>query len=200
MNQASINFQGVSFTYDTMTSLLLEELTVHFPIGWTGIIGANGVGKTTILRLATGDLEPQQGRVSGPENRIYCQQRTDDTPDMLLELIEATDGDAHEIKGRLEVDDDWSSRWVTLSHGERKRAQIAVAMWRRPHVLAVDEPTKFFLYEVYRDEAAFKAHQQTEHYLTWRQTVADWMAQPRQGVKHSSIFPTSEDQAWRGSF
>jgi ATPase subunit of ABC transporter with duplicated ATPase domains len=141
MNQASINFQGVSFTYDAMTSPLLEELTVHFPIGWTGIIGANGVGKTTILRLATGELKPQQGRVSGPGNRIYCQQRTDDIPDMLFELMEATDGDACEIKDRLEVDDDWPRRWATLSHGERKRAQIAVAMWCQPRVLAVDEPT-----------------------------------------------------------
>ena len=53
---------------------------------------------------------------------------------------------------------------------------------------AVDDPTRFLLYEVYRSADAFKAHQQTEHYLRWRETVADWMAQPRQGVKHDSIF------------
>ena len=34
----------------------------------------------------------------------------------------------------------------------------------------------------------FAAHQQTEHYQKWKQTVADWMAQPRQGVKHQSLF------------
>jgi ATPase subunit of ABC transporter with duplicated ATPase domains len=51
------------------------------------------------------------------------------------------DGDAFEIKGRLSVEDDWIDRWATLSHGERKRAQIAVALWRKPQVLAVDEPT-----------------------------------------------------------
>jgi ATPase subunit of ABC transporter with duplicated ATPase domains len=50
-------------------------------------------------------------------------------------------GDAFEIKGRLGIEDDWIQRWTTLSHGERKRAQIAVAMWHRPQVLAVDEPT-----------------------------------------------------------
>jgi len=53
---------------------------------------------------------------------------------------------------------------------------------------AVDDPTRFLLYEVYQSADAFKAHQQTEHYLRWRETVADWMAQPRQGVKHDSIF------------
>ena len=52
----------------------------------------------------------------------------------------------------------------------------------------VDNPTQFLLYEVYDSPAGFTTHQQTEHYLTWKQTVADWMAQPRQGVKHSSIF------------
>jgi autoinducer 2-degrading protein len=65
---------------------------------------------------------------------------------------------------------------------------------------AADDPTRFVLYEVYQDEAAFRAHQQTGHYLTWKQTVADWMAQPRQAIKCNSVFPASEDQAWRGSF
>jgi autoinducer 2-degrading protein len=64
---------------------------------------------------------------------------------------------------------------------------------RRFDVLrAEDEPGRFFLYEVYRDREAFKAHQQTEHYLTWKATVADWMAQPRQGIKHESLFPGAE--------
>ena len=53
---------------------------------------------------------------------------------------------------------------------------------------AEDDTSRFFLYEVYRGKEAFKAHQQTEHYLRWRETVADWMAQKRQGVKHHSVF------------
>ena len=53
---------------------------------------------------------------------------------------------------------------------------------------AVDEPARFLLYEVYRSGDDFAAHQQTDHYLRWRETVADWMAQPRQGVKHESVF------------
>jgi autoinducer 2-degrading protein len=51
-----------------------------------------------------------------------------------------------------------------------------------------DDPNRFLLYECYRGPEGFKAHQQTPHYLRWRETVADWMAQPRQGVKHNSIF------------
>ena len=141
MTDLSIQFQNVSFTYDRAIQPLIRDLSVHFTRGWTGIVGANGVGKSTILKIATGGLKPQQGQVVIPEFAIYCQQRTDNVPDQLNELIHAMDGDAFGIKGRLGVEDDWTERWNTLSHGERKRAQIAVAMWRKPQVLAVDEPT-----------------------------------------------------------
>jgi ATPase subunit of ABC transporter with duplicated ATPase domains len=104
-------------------------------------VGANGVGKSTILKLATGGLEPLNGRVIIPEFAIYCQQRTDDSPEELSDLIQAMTGDAFRIKGQLGIEDDWLERWSTLSHGERKRAQIAVALWHQPQVLAVDEPT-----------------------------------------------------------
>jgi len=53
---------------------------------------------------------------------------------------------------------------------------------------ANDEPTRFLLYEVYRTPDDFTAHQQTAHYLRWKEAVADWMAAPREGVKHSAVF------------
>ncbi len=62
-------------------------------------------------------------------------------------------------------------------------------------VLQAEEDTnRFFLYEAYHTEADFKVHQQTEHYLTWRETVQDWMAQKRQGLRHHSLFPP--DAEW----
>ena len=53
---------------------------------------------------------------------------------------------------------------------------------------AEEDPNRFMLYEAYHDKEGFVKHQQTEHYLRWKSTVADWMAQPRQGVKHTSLF------------
>jgi (4S)-4-hydroxy-5-phosphonooxypentane-2,3-dione isomerase len=53
---------------------------------------------------------------------------------------------------------------------------------------AEDDPTRFMLYEVYREKDDFAKHQQTEHYLRWRQAVTDWMATPRVGVKHRPLF------------
>lgn len=61
---------------------------------------------------------------------------------------------------------------------------------------AVDDPTRFFFYEAYLSEADFKAHHGTEHYLKWRETVADWMEKPREGIKYGSLSPEGAE-AWR---
>jgi len=53
----------------------------------------------------------------------------------------------------------------------------------------IDDPDRFMLYEVYRDEAGMEAHKATAHYARWRDAVAPWMAEPRKGVKHVSLFP-----------
>jgi autoinducer 2-degrading protein len=53
---------------------------------------------------------------------------------------------------------------------------------------AEEDPSRFLLYEVYKQKDDFAKHQQTEHYLRWKNKVADWMAQPRQGVRHTAIF------------
>lgn len=55
------------------------------------------------------------------------------------------------------------------------------------------DPNRFFLYEVYRDEEAFHAHHESPHYLTWKSAVADWMARPREGVKHNSLLPAADE-------
>ncbi len=52
-----------------------------------------------------------------------------------------------------------------------------------------DEPSSFVLYEAYDSEAAARAHKETPHYLAWRETVADWMAEPRQGIAYRGLFP-----------
>jgi autoinducer 2-degrading protein len=53
---------------------------------------------------------------------------------------------------------------------------------------AEDDSARFLLYEAYRTKDDFTKHQQTAHYLRWKERVAPWMAQPRQGVKHHSLF------------
>jgi autoinducer 2-degrading protein len=52
-----------------------------------------------------------------------------------------------------------------------------------------EDPARFILYEAYAGPADAAAHKQTPHYLTWRDTVADWMAEPRRGIPFNGVFP-----------
>jgi len=56
-----------------------------------------------------------------------------------------------------------------------------------------EDPARFILYEAYRSAADAAAHKQTDHYLRWRETVADWMAEPRQGIPFTGLFPEADD-------
>lgn len=139
MASAQLTLQSVEFAHPGMTAPLFADLTVQFPSGWTGIVGPNGAGKTTLLKVAIGELAAQGGSVTRQGLALYVAQRTDDPPEQFEDFIWAPD--AGVLKGRLRVSEDWPERWSTLSHGERKRAQIAVALWREPSVLALDEPS-----------------------------------------------------------
>jgi autoinducer 2-degrading protein len=54
------------------------------------------------------------------------------------------------------------------------------------------DKNKFVFYEAYASEQALAAHKETSHYLTWRDTVAPWMARPREGIKHVMLFPAAK--------
>ncbi|HOQ33226.1 MAG TPA: antibiotic biosynthesis monooxygenase [Candidatus Hydrogenedens sp.] len=49
----------------------------------------------------------------------------------------------------------------------------------------MDDPTRFVLYEAYKDEDGAKAHKETAHYAKWRDAVAPMMAEPRYSVKYN---------------
>ena len=58
-----------------------------------------------------------------------------------------------------------------------------------------DDPCRFMFYEAYESEEAAAAHKNTPHYLKWRDTVKDMMAEPRLGVKHI-IFQPDNPKKW----
>ena len=51
------------------------------------------------------------------------------------------------------------------------------------------DPARFILYEAYATAADAAAHKQTPHYAAWRDAVAGWMAEPRQGVPYTGVMP-----------
>jgi len=61
---------------------------------------------------------------------------------------------------------------------------------RRFDVLqSADVPSRFVLYEAYENAAEAAKHKETGHYKKWRESVADWMAQPRTGEPYTGLFP-----------
>ncbi|MFC1765423.1 putative quinol monooxygenase [Planctomycetota bacterium] len=57
-----------------------------------------------------------------------------------------------------------------------------------------DDLTRFVLVEVYRSVEDAAKHKDTPHYQTWRDTVAEMMAEPRQGIKYINLFP--DETGW----
>jgi len=56
-----------------------------------------------------------------------------------------------------------------------------------------DDENHFLLYEAYRSADDAAAHKETGHYKCWRDTVADWMAEPRQGIPFRGLLPVADD-------
>ena len=52
-----------------------------------------------------------------------------------------------------------------------------------------EDPTRFLFYEAYESEADIEFHRQADSYLTWRDTVEKWMAEPRQGTPYKPVAP-----------
>ncbi len=141
MTDKYLKFIKVSFAYETSSDFIIKEVSFHITNGWTGIVGANGAGKSTLLKLSAGLLTPTAGSVQHPKISEYCEQRTDNIPSNLALLLNDHSKPAFRIIDSLMIKDDWLQRWDTLSHGERKRAQIASALWTNPELLSIDEPT-----------------------------------------------------------
>jgi quinol monooxygenase YgiN len=57
-----------------------------------------------------------------------------------------------------------------------------------------DDAARFVLVEVYRSPEAAAQHKDTAHYQTWRDTVAEMMAEPRASLKYHNVFP--DEAGW----
>lgn len=136
-------FRGVAFAHDDAHPLF-HDLTLRLDPGVYGVVGENGCGKTTLLRLASGELSPDRGAVSvEPRGAlvVVCPQTVDDLGEDVRAFAEDMHGEALALRDVLGLDAEMVHRWDTLSPGERRRFQLAAALHRRPDVLLCDEPT-----------------------------------------------------------
>lgn len=146
-----LRISDLGFSYSTATEPAFSGLNAVFPVGWTGVVGPNGAGKSTLLKVictlpipngtSTGSVQIEGDRGAAAAERVYCDQQSQQPPPQFAEFLNAWDEVSLDLMRRLAVEHEWYYRWDTLSFGERKRAQLATALWLHPDVLAVDEPT-----------------------------------------------------------
>mgnify|MGYP001186287357 CR=1 FL=1 len=117
-----------------------------------GVVGRNGDGKSSLVRLLTGQLEPDAGRVTVRGGvRIGVLDQTDRLDEALTvgravvgerpEHEWAGDARVREVLAGLLADVPWDARCGELSGGQRRRVALARLLVGEHDVLALDEPT-----------------------------------------------------------
>jgi ATPase subunit of ABC transporter with duplicated ATPase domains len=154
LHRLAVEVQGISKAYDRQ---LFKNFSIMVEAGERiAIIGANGVGKTTLLRCIGGDLaglQPDSGMVKWAENANVGYMPQDPTVDFATDAIltdwigrwtqEGDDDQAvRSILGRLLFGGDDVKKPVSvLSGGEKGRMMYGKLMLGRHNVLLLDEPT-----------------------------------------------------------
>ena len=162
LHRLACELEGVSFAYPGGDRQIISSLTLPIEAGdRVAIIGENGVGKTTLLKLLVGEIQPQKGSIKWTEKAklgYYAQDHAAefDTDISLTEWIadyarvsaeslgETTDVETliRGTLGRLLFSGDEVRKPArVISGGEQGRMIFGKLMLSRPNVLIMDEPT-----------------------------------------------------------
>ncbi len=143
--------EAISLSYPNRQ--VIEDLTVGVSAGdRIGIVGRNGDGKSTLIRILAGDLEPDTGRVTKRGGtRVGYLRQADDLDDaqtvrhtVLGDLADhewASRAEVRDVVGGLIGDLDLSAEVGGLSGGQRRRVALAALLAGDWDVLILDEPT-----------------------------------------------------------
>ncbi len=154
LGELVVEAKGLTKGYDDR--LLIENLTFRLPAGGiVGIIGPNGVGKTTLFRMMVGQEQPDAGEIRvGPTVEFGYVDQNRDALDPQMTVYEEISGghDTIEMGGRKINSRAYVARFNfqgqdqqklvgTLSGGERNRVHLAKLLRRGSNLLLLDEPT-----------------------------------------------------------
>lgn len=150
-----INCKDVSFSYSDRP--MLKDFTYNFARGEkVGIVGDNGVGKSTFLKLLCGDLEPQSGELSRGETLVFGHYRQEgisfnendtifDAVHDIAEVVTLADGKQVPVSTFLNYflfpPQTHRTKISRLSGGEKRRLYLLTILMKNPNFLILDEPT-----------------------------------------------------------
>jgi ATP-binding cassette subfamily F protein uup len=135
---------------------IIKDFTLRIQRGdRIGIVGANGAGKTTLLKLLTGELQPDEGRVTQAKTLngiVIDQQRKLMSPEKKVRDVLAEGGDWIDVRGTKKHIKGYLKEFLfapelteapvgSLSGGERSRLLLAREFARASNLLVLDEPT-----------------------------------------------------------
>ncbi len=158
LHRQAVEVEDLSFGYEPGRNVI-NKLNVHIAAGdRVAIIGENGVGKTTLLKLLVGELQGQRGSVKWAEKAkpgYFAQDHSADfdsdtsLTDWISEWVRAGGYDGEDLitlvrgtLGRLLFSGDEVKKPVrVISGGEQGRMLFGKLMLLRPNVLVMDEPT-----------------------------------------------------------
>ncbi len=145
-----LEIEGARYGYDGGEPLL-DNLNLVIERGErVALLGPNGTGKSTIMRLATGEIEAQEGMIRTGHNVTVAYQdqqlaRLDDTKTVLREAMDTTGFDAPEARyllgSFLFSGEDVFKKVGALSGGEKNRLSLAEIVVSGANLLLLDEPT-----------------------------------------------------------
>jgi ATP-binding cassette subfamily F protein 3 len=146
-----LEMEDVRYAHEDSDEPLLEALDLVVERGErVALLGPSGMGKSTIMRLAAGELSPQRGSVRLGHNVVPAYQdqqlaRLDDGKTVLEETMDATGLKAPEARDLLGAflfsGEDVFKKVSSLSGGERNRLSLAEIVVSGANLLLLDEPT-----------------------------------------------------------
>ena len=144
---STIKIENLTFSYYGYVKPVFENVSFSFDTNWkTGLIGRNGIGKSTLFKLLL-NQEVYQGKISKSVDFIKFPPNLSDTSKLGIELYKELISDEEEWKlfrelNLLNVDENLVYReFETLSKGEQTKILLAILFTREDGFLLIDEPT-----------------------------------------------------------